>query len=154
MRVRDVMTEPAVSCGPADTCETAAGLMWDYDCGMLPVVEAGRVVGVLTDRDICMAAYTQGRLLADIPVGRAMAAPVVTCRPDDTVKHVEEMLVKHRIHRIPVVDEAGNLVGVLSLDDLARRWASEHQHRALTAGEVVGTMASIAEPRLPEGSES
>jgi CBS domain-containing protein len=155
MRVKQIMSHPAVSCGPDDTLETAAGLMWDHSCGVLPVVEDGRVIGMLTDRDTCMAAYTERRLLSDIPVSRAMAAHVVTCGPDDTVKHAEELMAAHQVRRLPVVHQDGTLVGVLSIDDLVREGAEERWQRrkAISAAELVDTLASVAEPRIDEMEE-
>jgi len=87
----------------------------------VPVVDQdGVVVAMLTDRDVCMAAFTQGRALGDIRISSAMSKSVWTCRPEDDVKLAEERMRHHRVRRLPVVDAEGRLVGILSLSDLAR----------------------------------
>ena len=76
MKVDLVMSKDVASCVPSETLNEAARIMWERDCGIVPVVESresGKVVGVITDRDICIAAYTRGRPLAQIPIDEAMA---------------------------------------------------------------------------------
>jgi CBS domain-containing protein len=153
MRVRDIMSKPVITCAPHDTLADAAGLMWDNECGALPVVEHGRLVGIITDRDVCMAAYNEGRLLVDIPVQRAMAAELVAkCKPGDTVTHAERLMSAHQVRRLPVVDEDGAAVGLLSLDDLARVARGERGHRKheVRSAEIVDTLAAVAERRFDE----
>jgi CBS domain-containing protein len=151
MRVRELMSRPAVSCGPDDSLESAAGLMWDHDCGSLPVMEDARVVGVITDRDICMAAYNERRLLSDIPVSRAMATTVAYCSPGDSIESAEAMFAEHQVRRLPVLDEDGVLVGVLSLDDLVRR---ARNGRSVSPKQVASTYAAIIESRVNELPET
>lgn len=118
MLVRDLMKPPQV-CGPADSLERAAQLLWEHDCGVAPVVdEHGRLVGMLTDRDICMAAYTQGCALAALPVHLAMARAVVRCRPTLDVEAALRIMAEAQIHRLPVVDENERLIGILSISDV------------------------------------
>jgi CBS domain-containing protein len=145
MKISELMTRPVQLCRPTDTLDRAAQLMWDHDIGVLVVVdESGQVVGMVTDRDICMAAYTSGVALHDIPVEQAMAKHVVSCRPDDSDETVQATMAKHKIRRIPVVDDANHPVGVLSLNDLARTMANG---RDLPASAVAGTLAAICEHR-------
>lgn len=153
MRVRHVMTQPAVTCSSLDTLEVAAGLMWDHECGSLPVVEDGQVVGIVTDRDICMAAYAENRRLSDIPVVRAMASSLVAhCHPEDTLAQAETKLATYQVRRLPVVDDAGAVVGVLSLDDLARVAVEQRGSKrpAVKSREIVDTLASVTERRIPD----
>ena len=153
MRVEQLMTRTVKTCTPHENLERAAGLMWDYDCGALPVVAADgdgrRVVGVLTDRDICMAAYTQGRALRDITVASAMAQEVCTCRPTDSVQGVLKVMETKQIRRLPVVDSADLLVGMLSLADLWREAAREHGQKspAVTEHAIGEAVEAIAAPR-------
>jgi CBS domain-containing protein len=147
MRARDLMRREPISCTPSDTLALAAQKMRKRDCGFLPVVADGlRLVGVLTDRDICLAAEAHGRALHAIAVEGAMHADVHACRPDARVENILALMVNYRVRRVPVVDDHGHLVGVISLSDLARR-ADGAKSGPLTADGVGRTLASICEPR-------
>jgi len=88
MKVRDLMAYEVAACRPTDSLNIAAHLMWEYDCGCVPVVDRENVVvGIVTDRDICMGAYTQGRSLHVISVQEVMGRPVISCEPDDDTYH-------------------------------------------------------------------
>lgn len=138
--VRELMTAAAHRCHPDDMLSRAAQLMWDNDCGCVVVVDhLDRVVGIVTDRDVCMGAYTQGKALEDIPVTSACATEVVTCRPDDTLDNVQRLMINHQIRRLPVVEEDGHLVGLLSLSDLA-----QHAHFVTTAQGARSTAHTLA----------
>jgi len=145
MKISELMTRTVQLCHPTDTLDRAAQRMWDHDIGALIVVDdPGQVIGVITDRDICMAAYTCGVALRDIPVVQAMAKHVVTCGADDSVDAVQTMMARHKIRRVPVVDDANHPVGMLSLNDLACTMA---RGRELPASAVAGTLAAICEHR-------
>ncbi|HVU49671.1 MAG TPA: CBS domain-containing protein [Polyangia bacterium] len=150
MHVFEVMTRRVFSCRPHDTLATAASLMWEHDVGSLPVVgEDEEVVGMITDRDICMAAYVRGERLADVEVASVMSRGLHACGPDESVAKAEELMRLDRIRRTPVIDARGRLVGILSLADLARE--AIHQKRckhgeALDA-EITTTLAAVSEPR-------
>jgi CBS domain-containing protein len=150
-KVKDLMTHPVHSCGIHDAAVTPASLMWEHDCGVVPVVDDdGRLVGVVTDRDICMAAYLQGRPLADIPIASFMAPHVATCRPDDEVVWAEHVMSLRQVHRLPVVDHGGRPVGMISLGDLARvaPRAPTRRHWGDFGDELLETMAAISQPRM------
>ena len=150
MKISELMTRTVQVCRATDTLDRAAQLMWDHDIGSLAVVDDDdQVIGMITDRDACMAAYTRGRALRDIPVEVAMSKHVVTCSPDDNDTAVADMMAKHKIRRVPVVDEARRPVGVVSLNDLARTMA---RGRDVPATSVAGTLAAICEHRQPDGS--
>jgi CBS domain-containing protein len=146
--VEEVMVREVQTCTPRDTLERAAQLMWEHDCGALPVVdESHHVVGVVTDRDVCMGAYTRGAPLASIAVDDVMARRPKTCASDDRLSTAESVLRENRIRRVPVVDDEGYLVGILSLSDLARRAARDRPAaRRVTPEEVVITLAAVCEP--------
>jgi CBS domain-containing protein len=146
MKIQELMTKDVKKCGPDDTLEQAARAMWDEDVGCLPVVdEDGRPVGIVTDRDVCMAAYTQGARLRDLRVSRAMSKKLVTCRPDHSITQVEALMRSARIRRIPVVDLIGNLIGMVTLADIARH---AHGPRHVAAAPALAkTLASITERR-------
>ncbi len=149
MRVEQLMRRPVVSCRPEDTLHAAAQQMWEHDCGVLPVADAeGRVVGVVTDRDICMAAWSRGQTLADIPVSSAMSRTVFSCRPGDSMDIAERVMSEKQVRRLPVVDANSRLVGMLSLNDITRFVASTS--RGDGAKEVaLQTLAAISRPRPP-----
>ena len=148
MHVEDLMTRPAVTCRPNDTLNTAAQLMWEHDCGAVPVVDAeGRIVGMVTDRDICMAAYTQGSPLHVIAVANAMSKEAVTCHANETVEAAEQLMSERQIRRLPVVDKDNRPIGILSVNDLTRHAAGEKRKNGLSR-EVTQTLAAIGQPRL------
>jgi CBS domain-containing protein len=152
MNVFEVMTRRVFSCRPDDTLETAAGLMWDHDVGCLPVVaDDGQVVGVITDRDICMAAYIRGARLADVSISDVMSRALHACGPDHSVAKAEEVMRLDRVRRTPVLDGRGRLLGILSLADLAREAVHQKSRRygePLDA-EVTSTLAAVSTPRSP-----
>lgn len=152
MRVERVMTKDVKSCSPADFLNRAAQLMWEHDCGVLPVVdETGKVVGLITDRDICMAAYTQGKRLEEMPVTGSMSREVWNCHPADSVGEAEERMRLNQVRRLPVVEEDGSLVGILSLNDIAREAARQrgNAQKRVTDTEVGETLAAICRKNLP-----
>lgn len=149
MQVRELMTRDVVVCGARDDLNRAAKIMWDHDCGVVPVVDAeSRPIGMLTDRDVCMAAYTQGKLLGAIRVEQAMSRDPKTCGADDPVADAEAAMRERRVRRLPVVDAAGKLVGILSLNDIARRAVKERGKRrgGPALEEVSETLASVCRP--------
>jgi CBS domain-containing protein len=120
MDIESIMKRDAKACSVNDTLNRAAQLMWENACGCVPVVDdAGKPIGFITDRDICMAAYTQGRPLQTISVGTSMARKVISCRTDDDVNVAIKLMSDHGVRRLPVVDEHARLQGIISLDDLA-----------------------------------
>jgi CBS domain-containing protein len=146
--IERIMSRPVFACHADASVETAAKEMWDRDCGVVAVVDdAGCLVGMITDRDICMAAYTRGERLADIPVRSAMSADLQTCRATDTVATVEAKMKEKRVRRIPVVDDTGRPVGIVSLNDLARTAVRPDASRGDDLGRVADTLAVIGEPR-------
>jgi CBS-domain-containing membrane protein len=151
MQVEHLMSKQVVCCSPEDSLSRAAQLMWDHDCGCLPVCTgngASRVSGVITDRDICMSALFQGRALAELKVADAMSRQVYTCRPTDSLADVERIMSEARIRRLPVVDAEGSLVGMITLADLAREAEREstYPRRAISGQEIGLTLASICQP--------
>lgn len=124
MKVAKVMNRTVASCTVNDKLSDAAQLMWDRAVGSVVVLgEGGRLAGLVTDRDVAMSAQTQGRPLKEIPVAVAMSAQVETCRPEETVRSVVHRMRTRQVRRCPVVDAAGSVVGLLSLDDLAKQAA-------------------------------
>jgi CBS domain-containing protein len=148
MQVKDVMVREVFACAADDSLNRAAQLMWEHDCGVVPIIDSERrVVGMLTDRDICMAAYTQGRSLDAIRIRDAMSCDVISCGAEDPVAQLELMMRLRRVRRVPVVDSDNFLVGIVSLNDLARRAADRTAASpVLGLDEVGATLASVCQP--------
>ena len=154
MKVQQLMTRTVRTCTPDDSLAAAARIMWDQDCGCVPVVSGGdgqpTLVGMITDRDICMAAYTQGQTLPATKVKSAMtAAPsLCTCRPTDSVSVALGVMRTNQLHRLPIVDAADHLVGLLSLADVAREATHSGQKTGeVSAATVAETIEGIVQPR-------
>jgi CBS domain-containing protein len=152
MVIADLMSRNVATCKDDDRLDAAARLMWDLDIGCVPIVDERRhVIGILTDRDVCMATYTQGKAPQQILVREAMAREVYSCLPDDNLPEAEEIMRRHRVRRLPVVDLDGQLVGLISLNDLARESVRQQTRaqRDLTPQDVSATLAAICQPRHP-----
>lgn len=152
MLVEQLMNRPPVSCAVTDSLHRAAGLMIEHDCGALPVLDdTGRPVGMLTDRDICIAAHGLGLALDAISAAQAMSRELHTCRAGDPIGVAERLMSKCQVRRVPVVDNEGSLVGMITLADLVRE--ADHgdgQRRPdVTDTEVSRTLAAITEPARP-----
>src|SRR5262245_37012585 len=151
MRIADIMTRDVKACRIEDCLNEAARIMWDHRCGCVPVLDENRkVAGMLTDRDICMAAYTQGKALWDLSVRSAMSKVVHVARAGDSIKTAEDIMKDNRIRPLPVLDAEGALVGLISLDDIAK--AAQRQKEAMTRdlGEAeVGRTLAVVCDRTP-----
>ena len=152
MRISDVMTYDPVRCFPDDRLNRAAQLLWEHDVGVLPVTNGlQRLVGIITDRDICMAAYTQGRPLADIAVSTASSKHVFCCRQDESLESAERLMRQHNIRRLPIVDRDETLVGMLSLSDLVRHLTlvgdATGNNRGLDPVDISLTLEAVSRPR-------
>ncbi len=148
MRVQELMSTQVKACAPEDSLERAAQLMWENDCGALPVSAgdaAGRIAGMITDRDIAMSALFRHKALGELKVRDAMAKSVETCRTSDPVAQAEKIMREARIRRLPVLDGSGSLVGMISLADLAREAYRERmrERKDITETEVGNTLAAI-----------
>jgi len=145
VKAESLMTLDTQACRAEDSLHRAAQLMWENDCGSVPVVDSDRrVIGMITDRDICMAAFTQRGDLHSHPVSSAMSHQAHSCSPGDSVSVAEHLMREQQIRRIPVVDD-GELVGMLSLNDIALGAADPHND--LIFDEVGRTLASICAHR-------
>lgn len=150
LRVQQLMSQNVHVCRPDDSVETAARTMWERDIGVVPVVERdGRVIAMLTDRDVCMAAMFTGRPLKHIRVSQAMSRGLYTVRPEQAIEDAELVLREHQVRRLPVVDGEGRLVGLLSQNDLVNEAAREREVRRkeLSAVAVTATLADIGRSR-------
>ena len=149
MKVGDLMTRDVRACTIHDSLNAAARIMWDHDCGCTPVVDGhGRLAGIVTDRDICMAAYTQGLPLEAIAVERVMSPRVISCARGDDLETAHRLMRTHEIHRLPVAGSRGRLAGILSLSDVVN-YSSGDSAAPSDAVEIAGTISAIRRRRKP-----
>lgn len=146
MKVEQLMKHPVRTCQAEDSLDVACQLLWEGDCGSLPVVDSeGRAIAMITDRDICMAAHFQGGPLHTLKVRAAMSRSLYACRPSDSIAACESLMRTQQVRRLPVIDEASQVIGILSLNDLALEAEAEASRRAkdVTLSEVAGTLSAI-----------
>lgn len=146
MKVRDVMTKTVACCLPETNLAAAGALMWETDCGLLPVVnEQRKVIGMLTDRDACIALTTKDRRAATIKVSEVARAHAVVCGSDDDISSALKIMGREKIHRLPVVDKAGVPEGIISMNDIAMRAEKDVGRRraAVSYEDVVITLQEI-----------
>lgn len=153
MLIKEIMSQPVITAGIDTNLDAVACTMWENDCGSLPVVDkAGRLAGIITDRDICMAAYTQGKPLSAIPVKTVMAREVFSGHPDDAISEAEKVMSTKQVRRIPVINAKGEPVGFVSLNDLARGAAGRKgaSKKGSSSPDVLKAMAAVCKPRQPK----
>lgn len=152
-KVKELMSADVACCSSNESLAEAARIFWERDCGFVPVTnpETGRTIGVVTDRDACIASYTQGLSLRDIPVTRAMSSRLLACGPDDDLSRAHDLMRREQLRRLPVLDGEGRCVGVVSLNDLARAAtrsrSSGADPRADARVEVAATLGAVCQPR-------
>jgi CBS domain-containing protein len=149
--VRTLMKTAPEVCSPSDSLSRAAQIMWEADCGAVPVVSDGKLVGMITDRDVCMAAYTRGEPISGISVESTMSKEVCATSPDDSLMDVARLMGQKQVHRIPVT-ENGSLVGIVALADLARHVRGSAGNSLPACVTLAHTVAKISEHR-PEAAE-
>jgi CBS-domain-containing membrane protein len=151
MQVHKLMTPWPGWVHPEDSLKRAAELMQRHACGCVPVVdEREHVVGVLTDRDVCLAALRSDQPISNLRCQGVMSQPAHICRTEDTTVEAERLMGLHRVRRLPVVDAEGRLAGVISLDDLAReaRRGADLFVPHVGQSEVGRTLGEISRPAL------
>ena len=151
MKVKDLMATDVKCCAAYNTLNTAAQLMWDNDIGCVPIVDQdGHVIGMLTDRDVCMAAFIQGVPLTGSLVTSAMSKEVFSCTPDRDIAEAEKLMREKQIRRLPVIDAQRRVIGIISLNDIAREGEREvemKRTREVSDAEIARVMASVCAPR-------
>jgi CBS domain-containing protein len=147
MLVRDLMTRDVTSCVPGNNLAQIAELMWNNGCGSLPILDGlGKVAGMITDRDVCIALGTRDCKAADVLVQHVARPVCYTCSPDDHVRSALKTMATYEVGRLPVVDGTGRLVGILSLDDIVFRAGGGCSD--LTDREIINTMRALTEERV------
>jgi len=145
MQVQDIMVRDAKFCRLNNNLAAAAAIMWANDCGGLPVLDGGgKVVGMITDRDICIAAGTRNRIPSDIQVSEVTSRKIYTCAPEDDIHAALKTMQKQKVRRLPVVSKEGKLEGILCLNDVA---LNASQSDSLSYKETIETLQAICEHR-------
>lgn len=147
MKISELMTHDPVTCQPATNLAQAAELMLQGDCGILPVVENGKIRGVVTDRDLFIALGTRDQKPSTITVGDVLHGPLFTCSPDDDVEAVLEIMKAHTIRRVPVEGFGGTVLGIVSMNDIVL--AAGKTKKSVPGAEVVSTLQSICSHHHP-----
>ena len=153
MKVKEVMMGTPYYCQPETNLGSATELMWNANCGFLPVETAeGKVTGVITDRDICVALGTRNRLPGDIVVGEVMTGKLYSCAPEDDIHQALQSMKEGRVRRLPVIAKNGSLAGVISMDDVLLRTEpmSLGREPELSSDEVVRTYRAITQRQVPQ----
>ena len=147
MQIREVMTREVKSCRSDTNLAEAATIMWENDCGVVPIVDdENQVLGLLTDRDICMAVATKNRLASDIKAGEIISRKVYGCAPDEDVDNALKIMELMQIRRVPVFSKDRSLQGILSLTDLIlKAEKSGRPNGSISYDEVIQTLKGISE---------
>lgn len=149
VKIKRLMTRDVQVCHAEDSLADAAGLMWSADIGCLPVTDCdGRLISVITDRDITMASWFSGRPLHEQRVSEAMSRRLVTACEEDEAGVLEDVMRMSQVHRVPVVNEAGYLRGIVTLNDLAHHRHGKAMGEGVSPDEVATTLAIVSAPRI------
>lgn len=149
MRVRDIMVRRPASCYVDTNLGRAVEIMWGRNCGILPVLDSEqKVVGVVTDRDICIALGTSNRLAGEVTVGEIASGNVFACTEDDDVHTALATMAQGKVRRLPVISAEGTLKGLLSIDDVVL--CSGSGKGEIPYHEVVAILRNIYQPAIPE----
>lgn len=153
MKVKEVMVGTPVECNFQANLGSAVELLWKQQCGILPIANnEEKILGVVTDRDICIALGTRNRLAGEILVGEVISGKLFSCKPDDDIHAALAMMAEKKVRRLPVIDAAGKLQGILSMDDVVLRAESRGAGRTpeLSYEHVIETFKKIYEAPLPQ----
>ena len=146
VKVKEIMTAQPTTCAPDTNLAAAAELMLDADCGILPVVEDGKLAGILTDRDMFIALATRNARASDLTVGQVAGTQVFTCEPDDDVHAVLATMKQRRVRRLPVEGFGHTVVGIVSMNDIL---LAAGPRREVRNDEVVDTFQAICAHHHP-----
>ena len=144
MKVQDVMTGEVGFCRAEDNLAVAANIMWEKDCGAVPIVDAGnRIAGIITDRDICIAVGTRDCRASEIAAAEFCREDVIACAPDDKLKNALKKMAKNQIKRLPVVSQNRELIGIISLTDVLLKTDEDKKLRKT----IVSALTEISKPQ-------
>jgi CBS domain-containing protein len=149
VKVEDIMTRGPYTCRYTESLQEAAAIMAQHDCGCVPVVDgANLLVGMITDRDICVAAQATRARLEDLKLSMHMNSRVHTCRPEDDLASALEVMRQQKVRRLGVTEPGGRVAGLLSIDDIALRGSAPRVPGGVSSDELEATWAALATERL------
>jgi len=155
MKVKDVMTPHAKTIWLTESLADAARVMWENDCGVLPIVKDQKVVGMITDRDICMATAMRKSNASSISVEEVMTGEVYAVNPEDNIDQALQVMQQHQIRRLPVIDPEGGLQGILSMNDIVLHVRPDAAAEdSIDYGDVVKTYQAICQHPVPAAAAS
>ena len=157
MKVKEIMTLDAKAIWLTESLADTAQMMWENDCGVLPIIKDGRkVIGMITDRDICMAVAMRDTNPSSVSVEEVMTGQVYSLDPEDEVDHALEVMQEHKIRRLPVVNAEGELEGILSLNDvvLNAKTSDGALGSSIGYGDVVKTYQAICQRPMPSAASA
>lgn len=156
MIIKEVMNQEVTTCRPDATLESAAISMWDGDCGTVAVVdEDSTVIGIITDRDICMAVALKHKSASEIQVQEVMSRDLFTCEPESDIMNALKTMSFQKVRRLPVTNDSGQLEGIISIEDLiarAERGRRGIQTPELSYDDTMTTLKSICRPHKSKGA--
>jgi len=150
MRVKDVMTKDPTCCVPSDSAQRAAMIMRDEHVGIIPVIEneqSRKVVGVVTDRDLCMNVIAEGRDPKTVTAGECMTTKIVACTPSDSVDKATELMRENQIRRVLVINEQRELVGIVAMADVVKQANAKVTQTHETLKQVSAPTEEASKPR-------
>lgn len=147
MKVKELMTPNAKAIWLTESLADAARLMWENDCGVLPIIKDEKVIGLITDRDICMAAAMRDRNPSGISVEEVMTGQVYAVNPEDNIDEALQIMQQHQIRRLPVLNPEGALAGILSMNDIVlhAQPPDAAAEDSIDYGDVVKTYQAICQ---------
>lgn len=156
MKVKDVMTPDAKAIPITESLAVAAREMWENDCGILPIIKDGKkVIGMITDRDICMAAAMRDTTPSHITVEEVMTGNIYSTTAEEDVADALKMMREHRIRRLPVLNAEGELEGIVSMNDIVLKAKSRNGKKPeIDYADVVKTYQAICEHPVPMVQEA
>jgi CBS domain-containing protein len=146
MKVRDIMATDLRTCAPGTNLAAAAELMLDGDCGFLPVIDNGKLAGVVTDRDMYIALATRNRLASKMTVGEVAREQAFTCGPEDDVETALATMKEHRVRRLPVEGFGGTVIGIVTMNDIS---LTAGPRKAIRSEQLVDTLQAICSHHHP-----
>ncbi len=150
MKVQELMTPEPRTCRDTVNLLEITKLMWDRDCGIVPLVdENGDAVGVITDRDVCMAVGTRNQLASDIHANEVATGKIYSCHPEDEVQAALAIMKDRQVRRLLVTDDDGRIVGIVSLNDLTLATGRRAGKQGVSHEAVLDTLRAICEHRVP-----
>jgi CBS-domain-containing membrane protein len=157
MKVKEIMTPNPKAIWLTESLTDAAQLMWENDCGVLPIIKDGRkVIGMITDRDICMAVATRDTNPSRVSVEEVMTGQVFSVNPEDELDRALQAMQEHKIRRLPVINAEGELEGILSMNDVVinAKTSESAFAPAISYGDVVKTYQAICQHPLPAAASA